>query len=129
MSDSEQIERARQIVEAALEVKAERPVVMDVGELTSFADLVVVVSGRSDRQVRAVVDAIRVSLRKEGEKPLGIEGYNEGRWVLIDLADIIVHVFSPEVREHYDIERLWSDAPRIDLGISLDEPHPAESAS
>ena len=129
MSDSEQIERARQIVEAALELKAERPVVMDVGELTSFADLVVVLSGRSDRQVRAVVDAIRVSLRKEGEKPLGIEGYNEGRWILIDLADIIVHVFSPEVREHYDIERLWSDAPRIDLGISLDEPHPAESAS
>ncbi len=129
MSDSEQIERAKQIVEAALELKAERPVVMDVGELTSFADLVVVLSGRSDRQVRAVVDAIRVSLRKEGEKPLGIEGYNEGRWILIDLADIIVHVFSPEVREHYDIERLWSDAPRIDLGISLEEPHPAESPS
>jgi len=129
LSDSEQIERAKQIVEAALELKAERPVVMDVGELTSFADLVVVLSGRSDRQVRAVVDAIRVSLRKEGEKPLGIEGYNEGRWILIDLADIIVHVFSPEVREHYDIERLWSDAPRIDLGISLEEPHPAESPS
>lgn len=129
MSDSEQIERAKQIVEAALELKAERPVVMDVGELTSFADLVVVLSGRSDRQVRAVVDAIRVSLRKEGEKPLGIEGYNEGRWILIDLADIIVHVFSPEVREHYDIERLWSDAPRIDLGISLEEPHPAEGPS
>ncbi len=129
MSDSEQIKRAKQIVEAALELKAERPVVMDVGELTSFADLVIVVSGRSDRQARAVVDAIRASLRKEGEKPLGIEGYNEGRWILIDLADIIVHVFSPEVREHYDIERLWSDAPRIDLGISLEEPHPAESTS
>ena len=129
MSDPEQIERVRQIVEAALDVRAERPVVMDVGELTSFADIVIVVSGRSDRQVRAVVDAIRVSLRKRGEKPLGVEGYNEGRWVLIDLADVIVHVFSPEVREHYDIERLWSDAPRIDLGIALDEERPVESAS
>lgn len=129
MSDPEQIERARHIVEAALEVKAERPVVMDVGDLTSFADIVIVLSGRSDRQVRAVVDAIRVSLRGDGEKPLGIEGFREGRWVLIDLADIIVHVFSPEVREHYDIERLWSDAPRIELGIALDEERPAETAS
>ena len=129
MSDPEQIERTQRIVAAALEVKAEKPVALDVRELTSFADVVVVLSGRSNRQVRAIVDAIRVSLRDTGEKPLGVEGYNEGRWVLIDLADVIVHVFAPEVREHYDIERLWSDAQPIDLGIATAEEFPAETAS
>ena len=129
MSDPEQIERTQRIVAAALELKAERPVALDVRELTSFADVVVVLSGRSNRQVRAIVDAIRVSLRDTGEKPLGVEGYNEGRWVLIDLADVIVHVFAPEVREHYDIERLWSDAQPIDLGIATAEEFPAETAS
>ena len=66
MTDSEQIERTRRIVEAALELKAERPVALDVSEVTSFADVVVVLSGRSDRQVRAIVDAIRVMLRESG---------------------------------------------------------------
>jgi ribosome-associated protein len=114
---AEQIERARQIVEAALEVKAERPVALNVREVTSFADVLIILSGRSDRQVRGIVDAIRVALRAQGEKPLAIEGYGEGRWVLIDLSDVIVHVFTPEVRERYDIERLWSDAKPIDLAI------------
>jgi ribosome-associated protein len=114
---AEQIERARQIVEAALEVKAERPVALNVRGVTSFADILIVLSGRSDRQVRAIVDAIRVALRAHGEKPLGIEGYAEGRWILIDLSDVVVHVFTPEVRERYDIERLWSDAKPIDLAI------------
>jgi ribosome-associated protein len=130
LSDPELIERTRKIVEAALERMAERPIALDVREVTSFADVVIVLSGRSDRQVRGIVDAIRASLREQGEKPLGIEGYNEGRWVLIDLADVIVHVFAPEVREHYDIERLWSDAQPIDLGLpTTAEERPAETAS
>ena len=129
MSDPEQIERTKQIVESALEVKAERPIVLDVSEVTSFADIVIVLSGRSDRQVRAIVDAIRISLRERGEKPLGIEGYSEGRWVLIDLDDLIVHVFAGDVREHYDIERLWSDAPQVDLGLARPMDMPAETAS
>ena len=126
---ADQIERARQIVEAALEVKAERPVALNVREVTSFADILVVLSGRSDRQVRGIVDAIRVALRAQGEKPLAIEGYGEGRWVLIDLSDVIVHVFTPEVRERYDIERLWSDAKPIDLEIEELEDASADTAS
>ena len=129
MTDTEQTERTQRIVAAALEVKAEQPVALDVRELTSFADIVIVLSGRSNRQVRAIVDAIRVSLRDSGEKPLGIEGYGEGRWILIDLADIIVHVFGPDVREHYDIERLWSDAQPVDLDLESLEQLPAETAS
>ena len=126
---SELTDRARRIVEAALELKAERPVALDVRQVTSFADVLIVLSGRSNRQVKAIVDAIRVALRAGGEKPLGVEGYSEGRWVLIDLADVIVHVFTPETRERYDIERLWSDATPIDLGLEELEPVSAESAS
>jgi len=117
LSNPEQIDRAKQIVEAALEVKAERPVVLDVSKVTSFADILIVLSGRSGRQVRSIVDAIRGALREHGETPLGVEGYAEGRWVLVDLADVIVHVFAPEVREHYDIERLWSDGDTIELAL------------
>jgi ribosome-associated protein len=106
-------DKTRWIVDAALDVKAEDVVALDVAELSSFADVFVICTGRSDRQVRAIADAIEKAARQAGEAPLGIEGHAEGRWVLIDLDDVIVHVFTPETREHYDIERLWSDAPRL----------------
>ena len=106
-------EKTRLVVDAALMVKAEDVVALDVKELASFADVFVVATGRSDRQVRAVADSIEKAVREAGEPVLGVEGYPEGRWVLIDLADVIVHVFQPESRAHYDIERLWSDAPQL----------------
>ena len=113
-------EKTRRVVEAALEVKAEDVIALDVRELASFADVFVVASGRSDRQVRAIADAIERAARAAGEPPLGIEGHAEGRWVLIDLDDVIVHVFQPETRARYDIERLWSDAPQIELAPSAE---------
>ncbi|NNL65156.1 MAG: ribosome silencing factor, partial [Myxococcales bacterium] len=67
----------------------------------------------SDRQVRAISDAIAEALREAGDKPLGIEGYEDGSWILIDANDVIVHVFRGDTRKHYDLERLWSDAPVI----------------
>jgi len=106
-------EKTRLAVDAALVVKAEDVVALDVKELSSFADVFVVATGRSDRQVRAVADSIEKAMREAGEPVLGVEGYPEGRWVLIDLDDVIVHVFQPESRAHYDIERLWSDAPQL----------------
>lgn len=108
-------ERARLCVEAALDRKGENPVALDVHGLTSFADAFVIVSGRSDRQVRAVADSIVQALKKSGHPPLGVEGVDEGHWVLIDAGDVIVHVFDPEARERYDLERLWSDAPAIEV--------------
>ena len=98
------------VVDAALDVKAEDVVALDVKELSSFADVFVVASGRSDRQVRAIADSIEAAVKNAGASPLGIEGHAEGHWVLIDLDDVIVHVFTPETRERYAIERLWSDA-------------------
>jgi ribosome-associated protein len=109
---------------AALERSALEPVLLDIREVTSFADTVVLLSGRSDRQVRAIADAVVHALQDEGEPPLGVEGLNEGRWVLIDCNDVIVHVFLREVRDLYDLERLWSDAPGIDL-VELGVPQEA----
>ena len=109
--------KARWIVEAALERKAERPVALDMRSLTSYADSFILLTGRSDRQVRSIADAIVETLKAHGEPPLGVEGESDGNWVLIDCNDAIVHVFDPETREQYDLERLWRDAPRIDLEI------------
>jgi len=114
-SGTESLEKSRCIVLAALERGALEPIVLDVSAVTSFADRVVLLSGRSGRQVRAIADAIVDALLERDEKPLGIEGLDEGRWVLIDCNDVIVHVFDPEIRDRYDLERLWSDAPRLDL--------------
>ena len=110
--------RARQAVGAASEIQAENPIALDVREVTAFADTFVLLSGRSNRQVKSIADAVARAMSKNGEKPLGVEGYDEGRWVLMDFADLIVHIFGPDAREEYDLERLWSDAPRIDVGLA-----------
>ena len=113
--------KVTRILEAALERNAELPLVMDIREVTSFADSFVLLSGRSDRQVRAIAESIVHALRAGDDAPLGIEGMDEGRWVLIDCNDVIVHVFEPEMRDLYALERLWSDAPVVDLlALGLD---------
>ena len=117
--------KARWIVEAALDRKAERPIALDMRSLTSYADSFIVLTGRSDRQVRSISDAIVDALKEHGEPPLGVEGESDGNWVLIDCNDAIVHVFDPETREQYDLERLWRDAPRIDLEIEGVDPDPS----
>jgi ribosome-associated protein len=114
-SDAAQRERAALIAEAALDKKAEHLVALDVRNVTSYTDTFVLATGNSDRHTRSIADAVRQAVAARGEKPLGVEGYDEGRWVLIDLGDVIVHVFQSDVREEYDLERLWSDAPPIPL--------------
>ena len=116
-SEFDPMQKARCIVEAARDRMAERPIVLDMRQVTSYADTFIILSGRSDRQVRAIADEIVQSLKTRGDPPLGIEGMDEGNWVLIDCNDAIVHVFDPETREQFDLERLWRDAPRLDLGI------------
>jgi ribosome-associated protein len=109
----DRLEKARRLVEAALDKKAEDVIALDVRELVSFADTFVIATGSSDRHVRSIVEGLEEALRAVGEKPLGVEGTEEGRWVLIDFDDVIVHVFVRDVRQHYDLERLWSDAPKL----------------
>jgi len=112
---AERLARANWVAEAALDKKAVDLVALDVSELTSYADTLVLATGTSDRHTRSIADAIREAASARGEKPLGVEGYDEGRWVLIDLGDVVVHVFQADVRATYDLERLWSDAGTLDL--------------
>ncbi len=124
MTTVEPKQKARWIVEAALDRKAERPIVLDMRSLTFYADTFIVLTGRSDRQVRAIAEGVLEALQAHGETPLGVEGMDDGVWVLIDCNDAIVHVFDPEARIKFDLERLWQDAPRIDLEIEGIDPNP-----
>lgn len=115
MNENEHRAKVEAVAEAALDRKAEDIVALDVRELTSFADTFIIATGTSDRHARSIADSITEAMVKRGEEPLGMEGHEEGRWVLIDLDDVIVHVFQDEVRRKYDLERLWSDAPSLDV--------------
>jgi ribosome-associated protein len=103
------------IVEAALDLKAEALVALDMRGVSAFADTFLITSGRSSRHVRSIAESIIQSLRRAGQEPLGVEGLGEGRWVLIDANEAVVHIFEPETRKEFALERLWSDAPLIDL--------------
>ena len=111
----ERLEKIRMLVDAVADRKGEDVVALDVRQVTSFADTFVLATGSSDRNVRAIADAVVEAAQGIGTAPLGVEGYEEGRWVLVDLGDAIVHVFLPEVREHYALERLYADAPPVEL--------------
>ena len=108
--------RALLCVNASLEKKANNIVVMNVRELSAFTDYFVICSGASDRQVQAIAAAIRENMKKKGLLPLGVEGENHGQWVLMDYEDVVVHIFYEPVREFYEIERLWSEAPTMKVG-------------
>ena len=101
------------VVEAAGDKKAEDILVLNVSEVTTIADLFVICSGRGERQVQSIADAIVEKAKAAGRQPIGVEGYHAGRWVLIDLGDVVVHAFVPEERELYRLERLWGDAPVV----------------
>jgi ribosome-associated protein len=107
--------RALWCVNASLEKKAKNLVVMNVKEISFFTDYFVICSGASDRQVQAIASAIQEKMKKNGVLPLGVEGEKNGQWVLMDYNDVVVHIFYEPVREFYGIERLWTEAPQIEI--------------
>jgi len=109
---------ARKVAAFALEKKAVEIVVMDVRKVTDVTRFFVVCSGQSSTQVRAIADHVIDSCRESGLDIYHVEGYDSMRWILIDLVDIVVHVFQPDVRRYYQLERLWGDAP----AEQIDEP-------
>lgn len=100
-------------VQAAQSKKAEDIVVLDIGKVSSFTNTFVVCSGSNTRQNQAISDEIQTTLKQEGVRVAGIEGFQNAEWILMDYGDFIVHVLSPEARKYYDLERLWRNAPRI----------------
>ncbi|WP_110600214.1 MULTISPECIES: ribosome silencing factor [Salinicola] len=99
------------VVDALEELKARDVVELDVAELTSVTDVMVVASGTSSRHVSALADNVIEKAKEAGLRPLGVEGQQSGEWVLVDLGDVIAHVMMPETRQLYDLERLWADLP------------------
>jgi ribosome-associated protein len=102
-------------VRAAEDKKAIDVVVLDLRRAAGFTDFFVITSGTNSRQVRAIADAVMEALAKENVKPAHVEGYDRSEWVLIDYFDFIVHVFAPETRMFYGLERLWGNAERIEV--------------
>jgi ribosome-associated protein len=117
---TEGLDGAMRALALALDKKALEPILLDVRELCSFCNYQLVLSGRSDRQVDAITDGITSGLKLEGMRPLGAEGARTGQWSLLDYGDFVIHVFLHSAREHYDLEGLWNDAPRVPLDIPAD---------
>ncbi len=102
--------RLRDVVAAADDRKASDLKVLSLAEVSDFTDFFVVCSGRSARQVQGIADAMQSSLRDLGVRPLHVEGLQNGKWVLLDYGEMVIHVFDPETRSYYGLERLWGDA-------------------
>ena len=113
-------ETALQIAAAGLEKKAQNVEIIDVRGKVDYMDFVVIMSGRSDRQVNAIAQGVREIMKKEhGQRCYGLEGLPQGNWVLMDFGDVVVHVFHQDTRGYYDLEALWIDAARIELPEEL----------
>ena len=106
-----------QALEAALTKNALQPALLDVSEASSYTDYILIFSGRSTRQVEAIAEAIRQGMKGAGHEVLGVEGQRGSQWMLLDYADVVIHVFYHPQREFYDLEGLWSEAPRVELEV------------
>ena len=116
-------ELALKIAEAALDKKATRIEIIDVRGKVNYTDYVIVMSGRSDRQVAAIARGVEEDLKlKHGARCFGVEGLPQGNWVLLDFGDVVVHIFHRDTRGYYDLEALWLDADRVEFeGQQADE--------
>ena len=105
--------RVRTAVDAIQDRKAVSLQVLDLSEISEFTDYFVLATGGSERQVRAIADGVVEKLKEDGNRPLHVEGYDHGQWVLLDYGDFLVHVFTEPLREFYRLDRLWADAPDV----------------
>jgi ribosome-associated protein len=106
---------ARRVAAIADDKLGEEIVVLDMRELVSYTDFLVLVTARNERLAKAIADDVQLQLKGEGLVPSRAEGVQEARWVLLDYLDCVLHVFVPETREHYRLDQLWGEAPRVDL--------------
>lgn len=114
---------------AAADKKASDVIVLDVSEQLVITDCFVIASAPNERQVGAIVDNVEEKMREAGTKPVRREGAREGRWVLLDFVDVVVHVQHAEERAFYGLERLWKDCPRIEFEVTAAEPNAVEGGA
>lgn len=128
MNQAQSEQLARHLAAIADSKKAEEIVVLDMRELVAYTDFLAICTARSERQARAIVDEVRLRVKREaGLLPGGVDGGGEAGWTILDYLDCVLHVFTPEARERYGLEDLWRDAPRLEL--DFDAPEAPEAAS
>jgi ribosome-associated protein len=119
---------ARRFVALADSKKAEDPVLLDMRDLVAYTDFLVIVTARNERQARAIVDEVRLVVKREsGLLPGGVDGGGDAGWTILDYLDVVLHVFTPEARDRYQLEELWRDAPRLE--VELGEPEAPSAAT
>lgn len=110
---------AKEMITAAANAAADKQasdlVVLEVYEILNITDYLLICSGKSERQTKAIADEVRTTIRELGGRPLRAAGEDLGDWILIDYGDFVIHIFTEEKREYYQLERLWSDAPKLDI--------------
>jgi ribosome-associated protein len=119
-AQSEQL--ARHLAAIADSKKAEDTIVLDMRKLVAYTDFLVICTARSERQARAIVDEVRLRVKRETDLlPGGVDGGGDAGWTILDYLDCVLHVFTPEARERYGLEDLWRDAPRLELDLDAPE--------
>ncbi len=108
-------QKALACAQAAIDKKAENVKILNLTNISGFTDYFVICSGMSDRQVQAIADSVKKTMSTQKCELISTEGYSDGRWVLMDFGDVVVHIFLDVLREYYDLENLWADAPRVKI--------------
>jgi ribosome-associated protein len=114
------LDKALICVDIIRERKAADLVLFEVGTLTSIADYFLIASGKSSRQVQAIAQHLQSRMKEEGFTRFGVEGERDGHWILVDYGDVVIHLFYQPVREFYDLEGLWVEAPRVNIDRDRD---------
>ncbi|MGI8508916.1 MAG: ribosome silencing factor [Gemmatimonadaceae bacterium] len=112
-SVSSSVAAAQRAAAVCIDMKANEPVILNLHGVTDMTDCFVIASGTSDTHVRSIAEHVMEELRKEGLRAHHVEGLQQGRWVLLDYVDFVVHLFHPTLREFYQLERLWGDAESV----------------
>ncbi|HEU4705612.1 MAG TPA: ribosome silencing factor [Solirubrobacterales bacterium] len=129
MNELQSEQLARHLAAIADSKKAEEVVVLDMRDLVAYTDFLAICTARSERQARAIVDEVRLRVKREsGLLPGGVDGGGDAGWTILDYLDCVLHVFTPEARRRYGLEDLWREAPRLELDFDAQEPSEAASA-
>ena len=121
------IDVAKKCAQIASDKRATDLLILEIGPILAVADYFVFATVRNKRQLKAIANGIRVELKEDGVRDIGVEGHGTERWLLLDYGDVVVHIFDQESRAYYDLESLWADARRVELG-DLDAPSLAQEA-